>query len=306
MNIIQINTKKYAIKFLSVIFIILLINLTVLNQNSVSADAKTFLWKVESKTTTVYVLGSIHFMKKESYPLSRKIEDAFDRSSVLAVEADVNDISKINIQEVTQAAFYLGGDSLEKHVSGDTYELVKKEFGGLGFPVWIVSKQKPWFLALSFEALQLMKQGYDPSYGVDMHFLSKASGTKQIKELESVDYQISLLSGFSDNEQEAFLLYTLKGAKKYGEEVDKAVDAWKSGDEDKMEAIIARSINEDSNIASMYEKLLYERNRRMVSKIEGYLSTGQVHFIVVGAGHLVGQKGIINLLKNKGYSVEKL
>ena len=205
-----------------------------------------------------------------------------------------------------QSAFYLGGDSLEKHVSGDTYELVKKEFGGLGFPIWIVSKQKPWFLALSFEALQLMKQGYDPSYGVDMHFLSKASGKKQIKELESVDYQISLLSGFSDNEQEAFLLYTLKGAKKYGEEVDKAVDAWKSGDEDKMEAIIARSVNEDSNIASMYEKLLYERNRRMVSKIEGYLRTDQVHFVVVGAGHLVGRKGIINLLKNKGYSVEQL
>ena len=79
MNIIQINMKKYAIKFLSAIFIILLINLTVLNQNAVSADAKTFLWKVESKTTTVYVLGSIHFMKKESYPLSRKIEDAFNK-----------------------------------------------------------------------------------------------------------------------------------------------------------------------------------------------------------------------------------
>ncbi len=198
--------KKYAIRFLSVLFIILLINTTVLNHNAVSADAKTFLWKVRSKTTTVYVLGSIHFMKKESYPLSRKIEDAFDRSSVLAVEADVNDISKINIQEVLQSSFYLGDDSLEKHVSGDTYELVKKEFGGLGFPIWIVGKQKPWFLALSFEALHLMKQGYDPSYGVDMHFLSKASGTKQIKELESVDYQISLLSGFSDNEQEAFLL----------------------------------------------------------------------------------------------------
>jgi hypothetical protein len=306
MNIIQINMKKYAIKFLSVIFIILLINTAVLNQNAISADSKTFLWKVQSKTTAVYVLGSIHFMKKESYPLSRKIEDAFDKSSVLAVEADVNDISKINIQEVLQSAFYLGGDSLEKHVSGDTYELVKKEFGGLGFPILIVSKQKPWFLALSFESLQLMKQGYDPSYGVDMHFLSKASGKKQIKELESVDYQINLLSGFSDNEQEAFLLYTLKGAKKYGEEVDKAVDAWKSGDEDKMQAIIARSLNEDSNIASMYEKLLYERNTRMVSKIEGYLRTDQVHFVVVGAGHLVGQKGIINLLKNKGYSVEQL
>ncbi len=84
------------------------------------------------------------------------------------------------------------------------------------------------------------------------------------------------------------------------------MDAWKSGDEDKMEAIIARSANEDSNIASMYEKLLYERNRRMVSKIEGYLRTDQVHFVVVGAGHLVGREGIINLLKNKGYSVEQL
>lgn len=275
-------------------------------RDSFSAEQKTFLWKVRSKTTTAYVLGSIHFMKKESYPLNSKIEDAFDGSSVLAVEANVNDISKINIQEVVQAAFYLGGDSLERHVSRDTYELVKKEFGVLGFPIWIVGKQRPWFLALSYVSLELMKQGYDPAYGLDMHFLSEASGKKTIKELESIDYQLSLLSGFSDEEQEAFLLYTLREAKDYGKEVDKAVDAWRAGDEDKMEAIVSKSAKEDSSIASMYEKLINERNRKMVSKIEDYLGTDEVHFVVVGAGHLVGREGIINLLKNKGYSVEQL
>ncbi|HMK49388.1 MAG TPA: TraB/GumN family protein [Thermodesulfovibrionales bacterium] len=274
--------------------------------NVAAAEQKTFLWKVKSETTTVYVLGSIHFMKKDSYPLDRKIEDAFEKSSVLAVEANVNDISKIDIQRVLNAAFYMGDDSLEKHVSGDTYELVKKEFGGLGFPIWIVTKQRPWFLALSYVSLELIRQGYDPSYGLDMHFLSEASGTKTIKELESVDYQINLLSGFSDADQEAFLLYTLKDAKGFDREMDKAVDAWRTGDEERMESLVTGSAMTDSRVSSVYEKLIYDRNKMMASKIEDYLKTDEVHFVVVGAGHLVGRRGVINLLRNKGYSVEQL
>ncbi|MEW6419537.1 MAG: TraB/GumN family protein [Nitrospirota bacterium] len=72
-----------------------------------------------------------------------------------------------------------------------------------------------------------------------------------------------------------------------------------------MESLITRSSTEDRRMSSIYEKLIYERNRNMVSKIEDFLKTKETYFIVAGAGHLVGNKGIIEMLRNKGYNVEQ-
>jgi uncharacterized protein len=291
--------RRKAVEILSVFCIIFFLI------SSAYAE-KTFLWKVQFKTTTVYILGSIHFMKKEMYPLNKKIEDAFHKSQILAVEANVIDVSKIDIQKLLETAFYTGNDTLESHVSKETYEIVKKEFEGTGLPLLIINKQKPWILALTLTSLELAKSGYDPEYGIDLHFLSEASGKKEIKELESIDYQINLLSGFNDRDQEAFLLYTLKDLNSLDTEVDQLIRAWKNGDAKGMESLLVKSINEDQKLTAVYEKILYERNRNMVSKIEGFLKTAETHFVIVGAGHLVGDKGIIEMLRNKGYLVEQI
>lgn len=293
--------KRKVAGILSVFLILIL-----LISSSYAQNEKTFLWKVRSETNTVYVLGSIHFMKKEVYPLNKKIEDAFEKSDILAVEANVNDIGQIDIQKLMETAFYANNDTLENHVSRETHELIKKEFEGTGIPLLIVNKQKPWFLALTLESLELSKLGFDPELGIDVYFLSKASGKKKIKELESIDYQINLLSGFSDNEQEVFLLFTLKDLKSLDKDADALIRAWKTGDTKGMKSLITKSAPEDKSTASLYEKLLYERNRNMVSKIEDFLKTKGTHFVIVGAGHLVGDRGIIELLKKKGYSVEQL
>jgi uncharacterized protein YbaP (TraB family) len=298
--------RRKGITLLSIFFILSLFNSILYTKDAFAENQKTFLWKVQSSTTTVYLLGSIHFMKKEFYPLNRRIEDAFDKSAVLAVEANVDDVSKLDIQGLMEKAFYTSDDTLEKHISAGTYERVKKAFEAFGIPAWLINKQKPWFLALTLESLELVKLGFDPSYGIDEHFLSEASGKKNIKELESMDYQINLLSGFSDSEQEAFLLSVLKDSNSYEKEVEKLLDAWVSGDTTGMESILKKSAIEDEEMASVYDKLLYERNRNMVLKIEGYLKSGETHFVVVGAGHLLGERGIINLLRQKGYDIEQL
>ncbi len=69
---------------------------------------------------------------------------------------------------------------------------------------------------------------------------------------------------------------------------------------------MSKSAGTDEGMASVYEKLVYQRNRRMTAKIEDLLRSKDTCFIVVGAGHLVGKKGIVELLKTKGYSVEQM
>jgi uncharacterized protein YbaP (TraB family) len=252
------------------------------------------------------VLGSIHFFKKEAYPLHRKIESAFDQSEVLVVEANVNDIARLDIEKLVESAMYLGPETLERHVSAETYELIKKETGRLGIPLELINRQKPWFLALLLESLELLKLGFDPNYGIDKYFLSRATGKKKIVELESLDYQIDLLSKFSDQEQELFLLYTVKDLRVLRQELDRLTQAWISGDAKGMESMMTRGFAEDRRMSSIYEKLILERNRSMASKIEEFLRNKEIYFAVVGAAHLVGDQGIIEILKGRGYLVEQL
>jgi len=298
--------KNKKSKLLVICFLIALFGSSALPRETVSASQKSFLWKIRSKTNTAYVLGSLHFSKKEIYPLSEKIERAFSESEVLVVEADINDIKKFDIQKFVTRAFYSENDTLAKHVSPEIYERVVEETSGLGIPLELLVKQKPWFLAITLVAFESLKLGFDPNLGIDKYFLSKAEGGKKILELESLDYQVDLLSGFSDKDQELLLLYTLVDLKILKQELEKLTQAWTSGDTRSMESIVMRSVSEDKRLLPIFEKVIYERNMKMASKIEDFLRAGGTYFVVVGAGHLVGDRGIIEILRGKGYLIEQL
>jgi hypothetical protein len=294
--------KRRVVGFLPVFLVLLL--LPSAQAGAISPEGKSFLWEARSKTATVYLLGSLHLMKKESYPLPEKIEKAFERSDVLAVEANINDPGRIDVMTLMERVFYPEAEGLEDHVSKETYEAVTKEAAALGLPPELLDRQRPWFIALTLTALKLAGLGFDPSYGTDMHFLSKAGG-KKIVELESVDAQIRLLSGFSDSEQELFLIRTLNDLKSVEKDTDALLRAWTSGDMRGIERLLSKDGAEGKKMASLNEKLLYSRNREMASRIENLLRAKETAFVIVGAGHLVGEKGIIALLRQKGYSIEQ-
>lgn len=293
------------VTLLAILSILCLFGSAALVRTGSAQDQKNLMWRVQSKTSTLYILGSLHFLKPEHYPLNPRIEKAFDQSNILVVEANISDPRGVDPQKLLGSASYPENDNIEKHVSRETYEYIKKETGKLGIPAELINKQKPWFLAITLEAVQLLKLGFDPKYGVDIYFLSKTQGKKQILELESLDEQINLLSNLSDRDQELFLLYTLRDLNLVGEGLNDLVKSWTMGDPKGIESIIMKSVKEDPRLLPIFEKFINERNRNMISKIENYLKTKESYFVVVGAGHLVGDKGIIKILKEKGYLVEQ-
>lgn len=268
---------------------------------------KSFLWEVRSDSTVAYIFGSIHAAKEDIYPLPRKIGQAFQKSNTLAVEANIEAVDPNAYQAMLlEKGFYPSGESLEKNVSKKTYALIEAKLQALSAAQFI-QQMKPWLLALILTDLQLQLFGYSPEYGIDKYFLNKAQGVKQIAELESWRYQINLLSDFSQRDQETFLVYTLEYLDVLDKEVEKIIAAWSSGDVKTMEYIlITEPLSSNKSLESIYEKLFFERNRNMASKIEGFLKTNKVYFVVVGAGHLVGKKGVIGLLEAGGYSVKQL
>jgi len=87
--------------------------------------------------------------------------------------------------------------------------------------------------------------------------------------------------------------------------MDKMVDAWSQGDTAAMEALIYKSLEEAPELEPFFKKLFTDRNLRMADKIAGFLETDSSYFVLVGAGHLVGDDGIVALLKAKEFSVER-
>jgi uncharacterized protein YbaP (TraB family) len=274
---------------------------------SAGAGPKSFLWKVQSKAATAFILGSVHLAKPDIYPLPRKIEESFDKSAVLALEADPAKAQDTALlRQMLVAAAYAKGGTLKEHLSKETFELARREIERLGLPMESFSRTKPWFLAMSIETLEFQRLDYDPANGIDVYFAGKAAGKKQIVELESFYYQIRLLNGFSDREQELFLFYTLKDMATLQDEIEELMAAWRTGDTKTMERLVTRTLTESPELRPIFDKLFYKRNREMTARIEQMLQGKQTVFVTVGAAHLVGKEGIIELLRGKGFTVEQM
>ena len=272
-----------------------------------TGNGKSFLWKVDGKGGVVYLFGSVHLATADSYPLPGRIEESFDKATTLALEADPGTaIGEKAQQRMVLSALYPGNDTLRQHLSKETYDLAARELERLGLSIEQFAKSKPWFLAMTIDVLELQQLGYSPEYGVDLYFAGKARGKKKIVELESFDSQINLLNGFSDREQELFLLYTIKDLASVRDEMDELMRAWRTGDTKSMEQIVTKALTDYPETGPIYEKLYYQRNREMSGRIDQFLKAGESCFVVVGSAHLVGKEGIIELLKRKGYRVEQL
>ena len=299
--------KACWVRILALGVALTLVAATALAGEKSGAGEKSFLWKVQSKTATAFILGSVHLAKPDIYPLSGKIEESFDKSSVLALEADpAKAQDPALLQQMLAAATYAKGSTLKEHLSGETFELAKREIERLGLPLDSFSRTKPWFLAMSIETLEFQRLGYDPANGIDVYFAGKAAGKKPIAELESFDCQISLLSGFSDREQELFLLYTIKDLATLEGDIEELMTAWRSGDTKTMGALATRTLTETPELRPIFDKLFYKRNREMTVRIEQFLKGKKTVFVVVGAAHLIGKDGIIELLRGNGFTVEQM
>lgn len=291
------------------VFIIILILSLALN----AAEKGNFLWKVTGGKggSSAYLLGSIHIVPDDIYPLSGKIEKAFESSDYLAVEADMNNIDQNKIAALTMSkGLYMDGNNLEKILKPELYVKLNAALDSIKvLNITQVKMMKPWLAAMTIPQLLIMKMGYKMDNGIDMHFLKAASAKKKpILELESAEFQLELLSGFSEELQIKFLESALDEMSTFKEKYDSMVQAWRDDNVKKMTEIINKEMKDTPDLKPVYDKLIRDRNVTMTVKIDGWLKQDkkETYFIVVGAGHIVDEDGIAEMLKKKGYKVEKL
>jgi uncharacterized protein YbaP (TraB family) len=274
-----------------------------------TAGDKRFLWKVSSGSAHVWMLGSIHAAKKEIYPLPAEIEKAFAASKILVVEADQNKVDPAKLQQmIFERGLYKPGESLSTKLPAEGAKKALELAAKIGLPAAQAERMKPWFLALNVSMAKIQALGYDPKLGIDHHFMEAARAKdKPIQELESTQFQLDLLAGFSDDLQILFVTSTLEDLDRIEEDMKKMFAAWTRGDVDALETLVLKEgMAKRPEMAPLRMKLFDDRNVAMAEKVAGYLKTGEVHFVIMGAGHLLGEKGVVELLRKKGFKVEQI
>jgi uncharacterized protein YbaP (TraB family) len=269
---------------------------------------KSFVWKVETDSGASYILGSVHVLKKEHYPLSDAINQAYEKTDLLAVEVNLTGPNAMALgMKMMQLGSYTEDETIKDNLSAETFQLLIKKLDELSINYEAVKKQKPWMIAMTILQLELVKLEFNPMHGVDMHFMTRANkDKKEIKELEGIEFQLNLFNNFTKEEGEKFLLSTILEAENVKTELDKMINAWKTGDADGMQKILTSYVEKEPALKELMKKINDDRNVGMIDKIEGYLKSGTSYFVIVGAAHLVGPKGILQALKDKGYNVTQL
>jgi uncharacterized protein YbaP (TraB family) len=269
------------------------------------APTRNFLWKASNARGVIYLAGSVHLLTPDYYPLDPAFDRAFDAADLLVEELDMGEVLAPTSQlETLRRGMLPAGQSLDKAVSPDTYAAVVRKFKDLGMPVEPMKQFKPWLLSLTLQGLEWQKAGFIAELGLDRHFYDRArAADKRVQGLETLAFQLARFDDMPPRVQDRMLAQTLKEIEATRRSFVRIAEAWRMGDAAAIENIVLVDLRSEPE---MYQRLLVDRNRAWLPALEALLARPSPAFVVVGAAHLVGADGLLQLLKAGGCAIEQL
>lgn len=215
-------------------------------------------------------------------------------------------------------------DNITNHISANTLALLQKYCALNDMSEKKFMHMKPWFASFSISYLEMGTGGYLAKLGIDEHFTEEARKKgKKVIGLETREFHDDVTSGLSDELQNKMLKHSLISLvreleqnlhkKEFAEkEKDKKGDipnlfvCWRTGDADGMLKGVQRSVEEHPDMAPIEKRILYDRNDTMTEAIEPYMKGNDTFMVAVGSAHMVGDNGIVEALRKKGYKVRQV
>ncbi len=287
-------------KRLSAGLLVSLFSLAVLGQNGNSDN--TLLWKISGNglERPSYLFGTIHMLCADDALLSDNMKKAIRSCDEVYFEVDIDNI--IEMVLAMNKMKMKGDTTLHDLLSETDYEKVKNYFEKKGslLPFSMLETFKPILAASTIEQSSLP---CDKTAMMEQVIMEEAKQhNKKIRGLETMAYQAGVLDSIPYKLQAQELVNYIDSANKGAEEdkvLKKMFKAYKDQDLKKLEELMVET---DAGMASFTDILLYHRNTNWVNKLKKIMTTGSL-LIAVGAGHLPGEKGVIELLRIEGYSV---
>lgn len=266
---------------------------------------KTPVWRVSGASNQVFLLGSIHMLREQDYPLPAAIETAYLESESIIMEIDLDDLDPLAAQAIMRQLGVLPADqSLRQLMGPELYPGVEQAATVLDIPLELLQQSRPWLAAVTIEQLLLSRIGFNPALGIEAHLVSRAaSDGKEITGLETLREQFEFLASLTLDTQRQLLLQTLDSNHDLEQQMDALIHAWRHGD---VAFIEAQMLEDIVRYPELYAVIVSERNRRWAEQIEQLLDDEQDYLVVMGSMHLVGADGVPALLQQKDLQVLQL
>lgn len=267
--------------------------------------SETFLWRVSNGEHSLFIGGTVHVLRKTDFPLPAAFDDAFDQSTKLIFETDIAATEDpVFSQQMMQRLMYSDGRTLKDGLSSEVYQQLEKFCIERGVPIEMFQQMRPPVAVLSLMMLELQRLGIFNT-GVDSHYFHRAQvEQKIIGELETAAEQLDFLANLGKGREDDFVRYSLKDMQQLETVMYDLTAAWREGDQQKMAALSLDEMRKE--FPNMYQQLLVKRNKNWLPRIESMLNDSGVELVLVGALHLVGEDGVLAMLRERGYQLEQL
>jgi uncharacterized protein YbaP (TraB family) len=272
---------------------------------SLSAYAASPVWAVRGAHNTVYLAGSIHMLPADEAALPPGFARSYADSARLVMELDLGKF------DPTAAMAWMmdhgalpEGTTLRGLLGERRYGRVSAAATGLGLPMAALDSLAPWVVGIEITDLAYVHEGYDPEQGVEEQLVRRAEKDgKPTAGLETMAEELSGLTELSSADQIRMLDQTVDDLKDIKSEMREVTSAWRHGNAAHLAALLSSEYNA---FPALYKPLVTDRNRRWLPQVEELLKSNDNSLVVVGALHLVGQGGLLELLRKKGYTITQL
>jgi uncharacterized protein YbaP (TraB family) len=267
-----------------------------------SDDNHHTLWVVQGNHNTVYLLGSLHALKAAESDLPPEALRAYASAKALVMEIDINEASASKGFDSSVGMVSLSDKkTLATALGPELYAEFSAQAKPLGLDPEFISHFKPWFAVTMLEQLELARLGFDPNAGVDLQLAKRAkTDHKEIIGLEKIEDQFEIFGDMSLDDQRRYVSYSLAEMGSAESVLNATVSAWRTGDTKALEQLQARGFDK---FPDLYRKITTDRNRKWLPTITSLLNDNHDYLVVVGALHLIGKDGIVQLLRLQGYDV---
>jgi uncharacterized protein YbaP (TraB family) len=224
---------------------------------------------------------------------------------VVVLEVDLGEMDSPEAQlKMLQSGKAAEGETLKDVLSKETYAKLEAHLTESGLPIAVFDPLRPWMVAVALISTEIIKLGYNPDEGVDKYFYGKVKkDKKEVVPLETLDFQLGLFTSLTKQEQDAMLRETLQEISNFKKDLQGIIDAWKTGDTQALQKLMLEAMRD---YPQLHKKLLLDRNKQWVDKLQKLHASGKTVFVVVGAAHLIGKDSVVDLLNAKGLKARQL
>lgn len=273
------------------------------------AAPKAFLWEVtrpDEPDRPLYLTGSIHAGRPGQFAFPPAFERVIARAEALVLEVDPREAERPELQRLTlQLGLYQPPESLSGRLDPKTRALLPAALGRIGLTPQSVDGLRPWMLAATLAVIELQRAGYDAKGGIDALLHARFGPPRAVVALETAEGQLRTLADLPEPVQHLMLRDALESGPATALSLAQIASAWEGGNPDALASTMFERAK-DPELAPMYEAVFYARNRTMAEKLAPLAGAPRIHLAVVGAGHVVGEQGVLALLAARGLRVRQL